>query len=349
MKFVVGADHAGYKSRQTVVEYLKGNDHAVEDLGSFSDESCDYPIYAHRVAQEVASNSNHLGVLICGSGEGMVMTANRYPGVRAALCLNESMAKGTRGHNDANCLVMAERVMDEEKIIPTLEAFIDGEFDGGRHQRRVRKIDRPPLRVVTHPLVQSKLATLRDRETDRSEFNRILGELTQLLIFEASNSFPTVIRTVEAPNGEATARRMEQTVVLVPVIRAGLGMLNPLRDLLPDAYVAHVGLQRDERTLKPTEYYRSIPDHLEDPIVLLLDPMLATGGTATEAVMVLKENGLDGDFRFLNLVAAPEGVETLLENHPDVAIYTAALDDGLDGNGLIVPGLGDAGDRLYGT
>lgn len=349
MKFVVGADHAGFDSRQKVIEYLKKNDHTVEDMGTYSDESCDYPQFAHRVAQEVASHPNKWGILVCGSGEGMVMTANRYTGVRAALCLDEEMATGTRAHNDANCLVMAERVMNNDDIVPTLEAFIDSDFDGGRHERRIRKIDRPPLRVVTHPIVQSKLAELRNSDTDHARFNRLLGELSKFLFYELSQSFPTIEATAEAPLGDARARVVDRDVVLVPIIRAGLGMLEPVRELHREAHVAHVGFQRNEDTLEAQEYYRNIPTDLNDPLTVVVDPMLATGGTASKTIDLLKEEGLDGDVRFLGIVAAPEGVETLHGNHPDVAIYTASLDDGLDEDGYIVPGLGDAGDRIYGT
>ncbi len=349
MKFAVGADHAGFKSREMILDFLRDQGHAVEDVGTHNEESCDYPRYAHSVAQEVASSRDCYGVLVCGSGEGMVMTANRYTGVRAALCLNESMASGTRAHNDANCLVMAERVMDEEKILPTLEAFIEGDFDGGRHERRVRKIDRPPLKVVLHPLVQRELARLRDTDTDHTSFAESLERITKLLFYEVSSSFPVKEGAVEAPLGRAGTLVVERDVVLVPIIRAGLGMLGAVRELLPESYVGHVGFTRDELSLESHEYYRNIPDDLEDPLTVLLDPMLATGGTATKSVELLKEEGLDQDLRFLSIVTAPEGIKDLHEHYPDVAVYTAALDEGLNDEGYIVPGLGDAGDRLFGT
>jgi uracil phosphoribosyltransferase len=349
VKFAVGTDHAGFQSREKIIEYLEDEGHTVIDVGTFSDESCDYPHFGHRVAQEISADQGTAGILVCGSGEGMVMTANRYPGVRAALCLNPSMAEGTRAHNDANCLVMAERVMDEKDVLPTLEAFMDGDFDGGRHERRIRKIDRPPLRVVSHPIVQTELANLRDADTDHADFAESLERVTKLLFYELSSSFPASEGTVEAPMGEAPAKVIERDIVLVPVIRAGLGMLEPVRELLPESYVAHVGFSRDEESLEPHEYYRNIPHDLDDPLTVLLDPMLATGGTATNTVNLLKEEGLDQDIRFLNLVTAPEGLTTLHEEHPDVAVYTAALDDGLNDDGYIVPGLGDAGDRLFGT
>jgi uracil phosphoribosyltransferase len=349
LEFVVGADHAGYHFHEKVIEYLEDRGFSVQDVGTYNDESCDYPRYAHEVARRVANESDTRGVLVCGSGQGMVMTANRYPGVRAALCLNESMAAGTRAHNNANCLVLAERVMDPDDLEPTLEAFLDGTFDGGRHQRRIRKIDRPPVRVTTNPVIQDKLAALRDADTDHADFNQRLSEVTKLLFHEVSQSFSSQATTREAPLGEAAVKELDREVLLVPILRAGLGMLEPVRDLVPDARVAHLGFQRDEETFEAEEYYRNVPQGLEDPLVVLLDPMLATGGTAIRAADVIKDEGLADDIRFLNLVAAPEGIDALQEEHPDVSIYTGAVDEGLNDDAYIVPGLGDAGDRIFGT
>lgn len=350
MKFAIGSDHAGFKFRNTIAEYLREQGHTVEDVGTETDESCDYPEYAHRVAQKVAGDSSTWGILVCGSGEGMVMTANRYPGVRAGLCLDESMAAGTRGHNDANCLVLAERVtQDEEKALAMVDAFIEGGFEGGRHDRRVRKIDRPVFKVMTHPMVQTELATLRDETTGPVEFRRVLDRLTKYLFMDASSSFETRKGSVSTGLGEAETRVVDRDIVLVPVIRAGLGMVDPVVDLVPDATVGYIGYSRDEETLESERYYENLPRDLNDPITLLLDPMLATGGTATAAIDCLKEEGLDDDIRFLNVVSAPEGVRRVQEDHPDVAIYTAALDEGLNDDAYIVPGLGDAGDRFAGT
>ncbi len=348
MKFVVGADHAGFSYHERVIGYLEDQDYLVEDVGTHSDESCDYPHYAHEVARKVANERDTHGILVCGSGQGMVMTANRYPRVRAALCLDQSMAAGARDHNNANCLVLAERIMDEDKLIPVLKTFIDGSFDGGRHARRIRKIDRPPVQVTTNPVVQDKLADLRDTDTNHADFNERLSEVTKLLFHEVSQSFPTVPRTREAPLGEADVRELDREIVLVPILRAGLGMLEPVRNLLPDARVAHLGFERDEETFETQEYYRNVPRGLENPLIVLLDPMLATGGTSIKAVDVLKEE-MSGDVRFLNLVAAPEGIEALHDEHPEVSIYTGAIDEELNDEAYIVPGLGDAGDRIFGT
>lgn len=350
MKFAVGSDHAGYRFRRKIIEYLEDKGHTVQDVGTDSDESCDYPEYAHRVAQEVAQDPSTWGILVCGSGEGMIMTANRYPGVRAALCLDPEMAEGTRGHNDANCLVLAERIMkDESKAIDTVQAFIDGTFEGGRHERRIRKIDRPPFKIVTHPMIQSDLSVLRDENTNPKTFRRVLARITQYLFMDASSSFETERSSVRTELGEAEGRRLNRDVVLVPIIRAGLGMVEPILELVPDSFVGYVGYSRDEETLESHQYYENLPRDLDDPITLVLDPMLATGGTATAAIDGLKEEGLDDDIRFLNVVSAPEGLERLREDHPDVSIYTASLDDGLNEDSYIVPGLGDAGDRLAGT
>ncbi|MFB6226776.1 MAG: ribose 5-phosphate isomerase B, partial [bacterium] len=289
MDFVVGSDHAGFSFRESIVDFLRDNGHDVEDVGTHSEESCDYPKYAHRVAQEVARNSSKWGILVCGSGEGMTMTANRYPGVRAALCLDESMAEGTREHNDANVLVLAERIMeDESKALDTVQAFIDAGFHGGRHERRINKIDRPEFRLSTHPMVESELSILRSDDTEVAEFRRSLSRLTKYLFMEASNSFETENGTVTTEMGEASARRFNRDLTLVPIIRAGLGMVDPVLELLPDSKIGYVGYSRDEDTLEADQYYEKLPRDLDDPVTLLLDPMLATGGTACSALDCLK-------------------------------------------------------------
>lgn len=350
MRFVLGADHAGYEYRESILDWLKARDHTVVDVGTDSDESCDYPEYAHEVARRVATDPDgSRGILICGSGEGMSMVANRYTGVRAALCLSASMARKTRAHNDANCLVLAQRSMEEEDALGAVEAFIEGEFDGGRHARRIGKIDRPPLRVSDHALVQVKLTELRDASTDGTRFREALREITRLLVAEATRWVPTDRRSVTTEVAETEGRTLDRDVVLAPILRAGLGMMEAARELFPGAGVAHVGMSRDEQTLEAEEYLLEVPADLEDPLVIVLDPMVATGGTATGALNSLKERIPSADWRLISVVAAPEGVRSVHDAHPDVSIHAGSLDDGLNGDGLIVPGLGDAGDRLFGT
>lgn len=349
MQIALGADHAGYEFREAIREQLESDGLAVRDHGTFSDESCDYPEYAHRVAQDVALLPDCRGILVCGSGEGMSMVANRYTGVRAALCLSAPMAEKTRSHNNANCLVLAQRLMEKDEALDAVEAFMDGPFDGGRHARRIRKIDDPQLRVVEHPMVQVKLTELRDTSTDMKRFRECLEELSSLLLAEATRSIPTVRRTVTTEIAETDGHGLERDVLLVPVLRAGLGMLEAATDLWPRAPVAHMGMSRNEDSLETEEYLCSVPGDLEEPHVIVLDPMVATGGTAIRTFDSLKSRLDAASWRLVCAVAAPEGVQAVHEQHPDLSVYTASLDERLDEDGMIVPGLGDAGDRLFGT
>lgn len=206
--------------------------------------------------------------------------------------------------------------------------------------------DHPTLTVVDHPLIQHKLARLRDRETGFTEFRRLAGQIATLMTLEATRDLPTGEVSVMTPLETMAGRSLACRPVLVPILRAGLGMVDGILQLIPEARVGHIGLYRDHATLEPVSYYFKLPP---DPAeVLLLDPMLATGGSAAAAVAGLKAAGA-GRIRLLCLVAAPEGVDALGAAHPDVPVFAAALDRELNGQGYIVPGLGDAGDRLFGT
>ncbi|MBC7093086.1 uracil phosphoribosyltransferase [Candidatus Bipolaricaulota bacterium] len=202
--------------------------------------------------------------------------------------------------------------------------------------------------LVQHPLIQAKLTKLRDRRTDRLQFRLILEELTSLMVYEITRDFPVREVEVTTPLEEARGVELAQPVVLVPILRAGIVMLDGVLSLIPSARVGHIGLYRDPRTLQPVEYFVKLPPNLADALVIVVDPMLATGGSATHAVKLVKDRGAK-DVRFLCLVAAPEGLRAMREVHPDVPIYAAALDRQLDEHGYIRPGLGDAGDRLFGT
>jgi uracil phosphoribosyltransferase len=204
------------------------------------------------------------------------------------------------------------------------------------------------LTVVSHPVLHDRVATLRDAQTSFGDFRRALGEASAILAIEATRGLPTVERTVQTPLEPASAQRLEAEIILVPVLRAGLAMVDGFLRLLPDARVGHLGLQRDEATLEPSGYFERLPPTVGDGLVFLLDPMLATGGSAVAALDRLKANGAS-DLALICLVAAPEGVAAVREKHPDVPIWTAALDRELDENGYIRPGLGDAGDRVFGT
>jgi uracil phosphoribosyltransferase len=202
--------------------------------------------------------------------------------------------------------------------------------------------------VITHPLVQHNLARLRDQRTEPQEFRRLLGEIASLMIYEATRSFGVKKITVRTPLAATVGRQLEREVVLVPVLRAGLGMLDSILQLIPHARVGFIGLKREETTLRAMFYHKSLPKDLGRFEVILIDPMLATGGSTVAAVNLLIEQGAK-HIRVVNLVAAPEGIHTVRAKHPRLPIFTAAVDQKLNDKGYIVPGLGDAGDRLFGT
>lgn len=205
------------------------------------------------------------------------------------------------------------------------------------------------LHIVEHPLLQEALAVLRDRATATVEFRAAMARAAAILFHEAAGDLPVEAAAVATPLGEAPARRLRTgAVTLVPVLRAGLGMLEGVLPMVPGARVAHVGVRRDEETAEPEEYYRNIPDGAAGTIAFVLDPMLATGGTALRVLEVLEEVGM-AEVRFLGVVGAPEGVRALRDAFPETEVYLAAVDGGLDARKFILPGLGDAGDRCFGT
>ncbi len=205
------------------------------------------------------------------------------------------------------------------------------------------------LTIVKHPLIQHKLTLMRDRSTQTSVFRQLLREIGKLLAFEITRSLPMTTRRIETPIGEMTAPVIDgPKLALVSILRAGNGLLDGILELIPSARVGFIGLYRNEETLEPVQYYFKVPDDLESRPVIALDPMLATGNSAVVAVERLKSAGAR-NVRFMCLLAAPEGVARMTKAHPDVPIVTAALDDHLDERGYIVPGLGDAGDRMFGT
>ncbi|HTX20689.1 MAG TPA: uracil phosphoribosyltransferase [Candidatus Aquilonibacter sp.] len=202
--------------------------------------------------------------------------------------------------------------------------------------------------VIAHPLVRHNLTRLRDKRTQPQEFRRLLGEIASLMIYEATRDFSVKKVSVETPLAAANGFQLAREVVLVPVLRAGLGMLDSILQLIPHARVGFIGLKREETTLRAMFYHKSFPKNLEQFEVLLLDPMLATGGSAVAAMNLLAEQGAKR-IRLVNLVAAPEGIRAVQKNHPRVPIFTASVDKKLNERGYILPGLGDAGDRLFGT
>ncbi|MDO5111323.1 MAG: uracil phosphoribosyltransferase [Clostridia bacterium] len=203
--------------------------------------------------------------------------------------------------------------------------------------------------VIDHPLVQHKLTHLRDEKTGTKQFRELVEELATLLAYEATRDLPLMETTVQTPMGLAHTRALTgKKLGIVPILRAGLGMVDGMMNLIPAAKVGHIGLYRDPKTLQPVDYYCKLPPDVQDREIIIVDPMLATGGSAVEGINIIKRAGCT-NIKLVNLIAAPEGIKTVQEAHPDVDIFVAAVDECLNDHGYIVPGLGDAGDRLFGT
>ncbi len=202
--------------------------------------------------------------------------------------------------------------------------------------------------IVNHPLIKDKLTNIRKKETNTKDFYSNVQEIGSLMAYEIARDFPLRDVEIETPICKTCQQVLAKEIVIVPILRAGLGMVDGIRDMIPSAKVGFIGLYRDEETLKPHYYYAKFPEDISNCIVLLVDPMLATGGSAIAACDMLKKQGVSS-IKYVGLVSAPEGIKALQEAHPDVDIYTAALDEKLNENGYIVPGLGDCGDRLFGT
>lgn len=204
------------------------------------------------------------------------------------------------------------------------------------------------LHISTHPLIAHKLSKMRSVETEPKKFRELVREITGLMAYEATADLTTVPISVQTPLAKIDAKELEDKVGLIPILRAGLGMVEGIWELMPSAEVWHIGIYRDEKTLKPVQYYNKLPTQPTVSVCLVLDPMLATGGSAVATVDILKQWGVK-KIKFVGLIGAPQGVENLQKHHPDVPIYLAALDETLNDIGYILPGLGDAGDRQFGT
>ncbi len=205
------------------------------------------------------------------------------------------------------------------------------------------------IQILEHPLISHKLAILRDENTGTQEFRAVGSEIASLITYEATRHLPTKEIEVTTPCGVAKCQVLTgKKLAIVPILRAGLGMVDGVLSLLPSAKVGHVGLYRDPETLEPVEYYCKMPADIAERDVIILDPMLATGGSTTAAIQFMKDYGCR-NIAMMNIIAAPEGLDVIARDHPDVEIYVAALDDHLNEHGYIVPGLGDAGDRIFGT
>lgn len=205
------------------------------------------------------------------------------------------------------------------------------------------------ITIFDHPLIRHKVAVLRDKETDYKLFKELINEITMLMSYEALNDLPTKKIKVETPLEvcEQTVIQ-ENTLAIIPILRAGLGMVGGVQTLFPAAKVGHIGCYRDHETLEPHEYYCKLPEHMENKVAVIVDPMLATGGSAIAAIEILKKTGCKR-IKLMNIICAPEGINAVHTAHPDVQMYCACLDRCLNENGYILPGLGDAGDRIFGT
>lgn len=204
------------------------------------------------------------------------------------------------------------------------------------------------LKVFDHPLIRHKLTIMRDKNTSSKDFRQNLNEIASLMVFEITRDFPVTIKQVDTPLCSCKGYELSRDIVIAPILRAGLGLVQGIQDLIPTAKIAHIGMYRDEKTLLPKPYFEKYPSNINDALVLIVDPMLATGGSSIVAIDRVKMQGAK-DIRLVCLVGSPEGVEAVTRAHPDVDIYLAALDDHLNEYGYIVPGLGDAGDRIFGT
>lgn len=202
--------------------------------------------------------------------------------------------------------------------------------------------------VVNHPLIDHKMAKIRDKQTETKQFRETVSEIGMLITYEITRDFETVPKEVETPIQKTICNVLKKPVVIVPILRAGLGMVEGIHNIIPNARIGHVGVYRDEETLEPHEYFAKFPVDMNISTVLIVDPMLATGGSASAAITMVKKRGAT-DIRFVGLVGCPEGVKKLQEDHPDVDIYLATMDEKLNEKGYIIPGLGDCGDRLFGT
>lgn len=205
------------------------------------------------------------------------------------------------------------------------------------------------VKVMDHPLIQHKISIIRKKETGTKDFRQLIGEIAMLMCYEATRNLPLVDVEIETPICTTTVKELKgKKLAVVPILRAGLGMVDGMLEIIPAAKIGHIGLYRDPETLQPVEYYCKLPEDSSEREIFVVDPMLATGGSSVEAIQMLKDKGVK-NIHFMCIIAAPEGVKKMQQIHPDVDMYIGALDEHLNDHGYIVPGLGDAGDRIFGT
>lgn len=366
MKIAIASDHAGFKLKEELRSFLEGNEcYEVIDFGTYSDSRTDYPDWGHKAAISVREGKADRGILVCGTGIGMSMVANKVKGIRCALCHDHLTAVLSRRHNNANMLALGGRIIGADLAKDITYAWLCEKFEEGRHAERVAKIGayedvdtgeilprteaKGRTVVIDHPLVCHKLGLMRNKETSSKDFRDLVQEVAGLMVYETTRHLQLEDTVIETPLEKTTVYSLSgKKLAIVPVLRAGLGMVEGILKLIPNAKVGHIGLYRDPETLKPVDYYCKLPKDISERDIFVVDPMLATGGSAAAAVSHIKDMG-GKRISLVSLLAAPEGIKTFHDEHPDVDIYTAAVDRCLNDHGYILPGLGDAGDRLFGT
>ena len=342
----LAADHAGYPLKEEIKKHLLERGFDVKDFGTDSDKSVDYAVFAKIAGEAVASGECRLGIFCCGTGVGISMAANKVRGIRAANCADTFSARMTRLH---------------QRRGETSEKNRSGHGDRGRKVLEIKQSkflnfiisegvqNMANITITNHPLIQHKLSILRDKHTASKEFRTLVGEIAMLMCYEATRDLPLKDVEIETPvSGMTTKALAGKKLAFVPILRAGLGMVDGVLTLVPSARVGHIGLYRDPETLQPVEYYCKLPSDIGERDVIVLDPMLATGGSAIDAISQIKKRN-PRSIKFMCIIAAPEGLDALSKAHPDVDIFAAAKDEKLNDHGYIVPGLGDAGDRIFGT
>lgn len=373
MKIALAADHAGFELKEEIKDFLdKQSEHETIDYGTFSGEqSVDYPDWGFKAACAVTDGRADRGILVCGTGIGMSIVANKVKGIRAALCHDHFTAKMSRLHNNSNVLTLGSRITGPGLAKDIVATWLAQGFEGGRHANRLEKIyeyenthmnlDEEALKelcdgdkkgrlvLLDHPLIAHKLGLMRNKDTSSKDFRDLVQEVAGLMVYEITRHLSLEEIEIETPVAKTRVCTLSgKKLAIVPVLRAGLGMVEGILKLIPNAKVGHIGLYRDPETLKPVDYYCKLPNDIDSRDIFVVDPMLATGGSAAAAVSHIKNLG-GKRISLVSLLSAPEGIELVQKEHPDVDIYTAAVDSHLNEHGYIVPGLGDAGDRLFGT
>jgi uracil phosphoribosyltransferase len=360
MRISIGSDHAGLDLKGRLIGKIDSLGHRVCDRGTDSPSSVDYPDYALAVAEDVAAGESDYGVLICGTGIGMSIAANKVDGIRAAVVYDMETAELSRKHNDANIICLGARTPSAAIALEMLELWLTTHFEDDRHSRRVCKIDSmrkacrgwegyPNVHVINHPLIQHKLSLIRQKETEPRHFRDLVSEIAKLMAYEVTRDVPLEEIDIETPICQAKGKVMAgKHFGIVAILRAGLAMAESILEIMPGARMGHIGLYRDPETLMPVQYYSKLPIDTADRSMILVDPMLATGGTIVKGIDILKKAGAKG-IKVVSIVSCPAGIKKVVDAHPDVEIFVASVDERLNDHGYIVPGLGDAGDRLYGT